>query len=282
MSWFDILKVEDIDFDGELGAFGAYSLENIHSTPNQVERKIMHSIMQGKMPEMKDLVEEKIRINHKAIYQYLKRKFEREPKEKEIMEFVIRTIMHESTHAGMGLEQFTMSPQATEYGAIVGQFPENTYYRLKTFLKHPDTRKDIIHPMFQMIGIQTYTSSQQVEEVKLLLAFVDSLTDNILNKKQQEAAREKLTRMEITARTHKKGESLSNIEPTNLKDLLNRYGDKHRSFFEKLYASFKHSNNSIKFSDEELKMVGAVSTTSAPAMFNKVVRGRKKRRKKDE
>lgn len=280
MGWFDILKVEDIDFDGELGAFGAYSLQNIHSTPDEVERKIFASMVQGKMPKLKELVEEKIRINHKAIYQYLKRKLEREPKEREIMEFVIRTIMHESTHAGMGLEQFTMSPQATEYGAIVGQFPENTYYRLKTFLQHPDTRKELIHPMFQMIGIQTYTSSQQVEEVKLLLAFVDSLTDNIQNKNQQEAAREKLTRLEITARTHKKGESLRNIEPTSLKDLLNRYGDKHKSFFEKLMATIR--DDSVKFSDAELKMAGAVSTTSAPAMFNKVVRGRKKRRKKDE
>lgn len=280
MGWFDILKVEDIDFDGELGAFGAYSLQNIHSTPDEVERKIFASMVQGKMPKLKELVEEKIRINHKAIYQYLKRKLEREPKEREIMEFVIRTIMHESTHAGMGLEQFTMSPQATEYGAIVGQFPENTYYRLKTFLQHPDTRKELIHPMFQMIGIQTYTSSQQVEEVKLLLAFVDSLTDNIQNKNQQEAAKEKLTRLEITARTHKKGESLRNIEPTSLKDLLNRYGDKHKSFFEKLMATIR--DDSVKFSDAELKMAGAVSTTSAPAMFNKVVRGRKKRRKKDE
>lgn len=280
MGWFDILKVEDIDFDGELGAFGAYSLENKHSTFGQVQGKIMEALMTGKIPKLKELVDEKIRINHKAIYAYLKRKLDREPTEKEIMEFVIRTIMHEGTHAGMGIEQFTMSPQATEYGAIVGQFPENTYYRLKTFLKHPDTQKQILHPAFEAMGIKTSTTSQQVQEVKLLLAFIDSITDNIKDKTQQEAAREKLARMEITARTQKKRESLHNISPTSLKDLLNRYGDKHLDFFAKLMATFK--DDSVKFSDAELKMAGAVTTTSAPAMFNKVVRGRKKRRKKDE
>tara|TARA_R100000734_G_C3291083_1_gene82893 strand:- start:7 stop:855 length:849 start_codon:yes stop_codon:yes gene_type:complete len=282
MGWFDILKVDDIDFDKDLDAFGAYSLENKHSHPQQVMMAMMSAAMSGKNPELKDLVDEKIRINHQAIYRHLKKKLGREPKDKEIMEFVIRTIMHEGTHAGMGIEQFTMSPQATEYGAIVGQFPENTYYRLKTFLKHPDSQRQILHPMFDMMGIETTTRSEPVREVAEMIAFIDALTDNIQNARQQDKAKEKLARLEITARTQKKQQKLRQISPSSLEDLVGRYGPMNKRFFEKLLATMRFSNNNVEFDDTELKMAGAVTTASAPAMFNKVVRGRKKRRKKDE
>ncbi len=280
MSWFDILKVEDIAFDEDLQAFGAYSLENIHSNPMEVSMAIMRAMSQGKAPELKDLVEEKIRINHKAIYDHLKRKLKREPKEREIMEYVVRTIMHEATHAGMGKEQFTMSPQASEYGAIVGQFPQNTYYRLKTFLKHPDSQRQILHPMFDAIGIETAVKSQQVEEIETLIGFIDAITDN-LPENTKDKVKEKLARMEITARTQRKRQKLKDIDPTNINDLTNRYGKRHESFFIKLLLDAS-GRKAADFNDSELKMVGAVTTTSAPAMFNKVVRGRKKRRKKDE
>lgn len=280
MGWFDILKVEDIDFDEDLDAFGAYQLENIHSNPFEVSMVMMNALASGKKPEFKDLVKETIRINHKKIYSYLKEKLGREPKEKEIEEYVIRTIMHEATHAGMGTEQFTMSPQATEYGAIVGQFPENTYYRLKTFLKHPDSQRQILHPMFSAIGIETTVESEQVKEVRELIAFIDALTDN-LSGRYKEKIKEKLARMEITARTQKKRQKLKDVEPTSLDDLTNRYGKEHRRFFLKLLLDAS-GQMAADFDDSELKMVGAVTTTSAPAMFNKVVRGRKKRRKKDE
>ena len=149
MGWFDILKVEDIAFDKDLQAFGAYSLEKyILILPKY--QWLLRGLWR-KAPELKDLVEEKIRINHKAIYEHLKRKL-KESLKKEI-EDVIRTIMHEATHAGMGTEQFTMSPQASEYGAITGQFPQNTYYRLKTFLKHPDSQENT-YPMFDAIGLK--------------------------------------------------------------------------------------------------------------------------------
>lgn len=280
MSWFDILKVEDIAFDKDLQAFGAYSLENIHSNPIEVSMAIMRAMSAGKAPELKDLVEEKIRINHKAIYDHLKRKLKREPKEKEIMEYVVRTIMHEATHAGMGTEQFTMSPQATEYGAIVGQFPQNTYYRLKTFLKHPDSQRQILHPMFEAIGIETAVKSEQVKEISEVLAFIDALTDNLLGK-YKEKVREKLARMEMTARTQKKRQSLKDINPSSVEDLTGRYGQEYRRFFIKLLLDAA-GQMTADFDDSELKMAGAVTTGSAPAMFNKVVRGRKKRRKKDE
>ena len=43
MGWFDILKVEDIDFDENLNAFGAYQMENIHSTPMEVSMAMMNA-----------------------------------------------------------------------------------------------------------------------------------------------------------------------------------------------------------------------------------------------
>lgn len=280
MGWFDILKVEDIDFDENLNAFGAYQMENIHSSPMEVSMAMMNAMMRGKKPELKELVKETIRINHKKIYDFLKEKLGREPKEKEIEEFVIRTIMHEATHAGMGAEQFTMSPQAAEYGAIVGQFPKNTYYRLKTFLKHPDSQRQVIHPMFEAIGIETTVQSEQVKEVRELIAFIDALTDNLLGK-YKEKVREKLARMEITARTQKKRQKLKDINPSSIEDLTDRYGQKYRRFFIKLLLDAS-GQMTADFDDSELKMAGAVTTGSAPAMFNKVVRGRKKRREKDE
>ena len=297
MGWFDILKVEDIDFDdvcanckgegcrecggtGKLRAFGVYSLENIHSHPLDVRMAIMDAFASGKKPEIKDLTKERIRINHKKIYDYLKQRLEREPTERELREFITRTIMHEATHAGMGLEQFTMSNRATEYGAITGQFPESTYYRLKTFLKHPASQTQILHPMFGAIGLETAVKGEKVKEIEELLAFVDALTDNLLGK-YKEKVREKLTRMEITARTQKKNQSLKDINPSSLEDLTDRYGQKYKRFFVKLLLDAAGQNN-VEFDDTELKMAGAVTTASAPAMFNKVVRGRKKRRKKDE
>ena len=274
VKWLDILKVDDIDFDKDLQAFGAYSFENRHDTPQSLMNLLVNSVMRGKAPELKDLVDEKIRINHQGIYRFLKHKLEREPTEKEIMEFVIRTIMHEGTHAGMGTEQFPMSNSASEYGAIVGQFPENTYYRLKTYLKHPDSQTRILPRILDDFGVKTTVSKKPVEEVRILVGFIDGVTDGIKNKAHQEKAREKLARMEMTARTHKKNQKLTDIDPSNLDDLVGRYGEKHRKFLSKLL-------NEAEFDDSELKMAATVSTSSAPAMFNKVVRGRKKRRDKD-
>ena len=53
-----------------------------------------------------------------------------------------------------------------------------------------------------MIGIETATKSEKVKEIEELLAFVDALTDNLLGK-YKEKVREKLTRMEMTAKNSK-------------------------------------------------------------------------------
>ena len=57
-------------------------------------------------------------------------------------------------------------------------------------------------------------------KVETLIAFIDAITDN--PEKTKDKVREKLARMEITARTQKKRQN-KDIEPTNIDDLTNRY-----------------------------------------------------------
>jgi homospermidine synthase len=119
-----------------------------------------------------------------------------------------------------------------------------------------------------------------LKEIEEVIAFIDALTDN-LSGKYKDKVKEKLARMEITARTQKKRQKLKDIDPSSVEDLTGRYGSKHKQFFIKLLLDAA-GRMKADFDDSELKMAGAVTTGSAPAMFNKVVRGRKKRRKKDE
>jgi hypothetical protein len=71
MSWFSILKT-DADFDMHLGnKFGQYNTAL-----------------------------DEILVNPSYIYEYLKKKLKREPTDKEITEFIKRTLMHEGGHAG--------------------------------------------------------------------------------------------------------------------------------------------------------------------------------------
>lgn len=277
MGWFDILKVEDIDFDGSSKGFGHYGVSGREVSPME----LMNAIMTGKAPKLEDMVNEEIRINHKNIYRYLRNKLDREPTEREIQEFVIRTIMHESTHAGMGFSQLPMTDAQKEYGAFTGQFPDNIFYRLKTYLSHPAIGTQVIHPeMASLFGIRGNVTSEVVEQTKKFVAFAEAITDNInVDAKTKDKIKDKLARLEVTARTQKK--PFENLDPTDVDTWVERYGSEHKGFLEKLYAFSMHRNNNATFSDKELKMAGAVTTGSAPAMFNKVVRGRKKRRDKD-
>lgn len=277
MGWFDILKVEDIDFDGDIQGFGHYGMSN---KPMDMG-KIMQLVMSGKAPELKDVMNEEIRINHKRIYQYLKDKLRREPTEREIQEFVVRAIMHESTHAGMGIDQLPMTDAQKEYGAFTGQFPDNIFYRLKSLIDHPATEVQYLHPMLaSLVNIRGSIGSKPIEEIKRFIAFVEVITDNMnVDNRTKDKIKDKLARLEVTARTQKK--PFENLNPTEVDTWVERYGEENRKFLEKVRRFSYFTGNKPTFSDEELKMVGAVSTTSAPAMFNKVVRGRKKRRDKD-
>lgn len=274
MGWFDILKVEDIDFDGSGEGFGHYA-----ASTKPLGKETFDMIMSGKYPDLKDLIDEEIRINHHEINRYLKNKLNREPTERELMEFVTRAIMHESTHAGMGLEQAPMDNAAKEYGAFTGQFPDNIFYRLKSYLQHPATKTQIINPSLERaLGIKGSVGKESIEEIKRFVAFAEALTDELdVNPKTRDKIRNKLARLEVTARTQQPDKTFSDvIEPNKVSTWVERYGAEHKDFFEKIYY-----HRSPNFSDEELKMAGAVTTTTSPAMFNKVVRGRKKRRGKD-
>tara|TARA_Y100001937_G_scaffold128089_1_gene202438 strand:+ start:288 stop:1133 length:846 start_codon:yes stop_codon:yes gene_type:complete len=281
MGWFNILKVEDIDFDKDIRGFGHYA---ISSKPINTS-KIFDMIMQGKRPDLKDLIDEEIRINHHEIYRYLRKKLKRTPTERELQEFVIRAIMHESTHAGMGLEQLPMDSAAKEYGAFTGQFPDNLFYRLRSYIDHPAIRTQVIPPRLEMmLNIEGGKAKDSIQEITRFIAWAEVITDDInADTPTKDKIKNKLARLELTARTQNPADTFSDIiKPDDINTWIRRYGEENKEFFEKISAYNKFPNREVSFSDEELKMVGAVTTSSAPAMFNKVVRGRKKRRKKDE
>ena len=187
--------------------------------------------------------------------------------------------MHEGTHAGMGEEQMAFADHQSEYGAMAGQFPEDTYLRLKNYIQHPATAQQFL-PTFvsSIIGVSGRHDYDNTRKVKDILIFIDSMVDN-LPKREKELAREKLARMEVLARKDKSNKDIRDIQINSFSALVSRYGEKHKDFLLKLARSVNEEEG-IEFTDEELKMVGAVTTASAPAMFNKVVRGRKKRRRK--
>lgn len=268
MVWFKIIKVEDIDFDGAIQAFGQYTEEG-NFDPALL---LMEMIMGGK-PNLDNYLKKKIRINHKESYRYLKNKLGKEPTEKQITDFIIRTIMHEGTHAAMGREQDNMSVPQKEYGAFTGQFPESTYLRIKNFLTHPEARKRLgnmpITGIKQLDDLLT-AYSPNFERLENLITWVDAMVTGVPEPKRSEYA-EKLIRMELTAR--KKGDRREVWEmPFSVENLIQRYGKEEIPFFKEL-SRYNTSNTQ--------KMAGAVTTASAPAMFNKVVRGKKKRRDAD-
>ena len=281
MSWQKILKVEDIDFDGAIEGFGHYSMAVSHPTPERMAELLFFGSQTGKAPALKDFIEEEIRINHKNVYEYLKQRNEREPTEKEITEFIIRTIMHEATHAAMGFEQQAMAEHQTEYGALTGQFPNETYYRLKSFIMHPATEPRLLHPMLeQLLEIQGTIKIDAVDKVKDIIGWVDYLTEG-LPKDKAEEYKEKFARLEIQARGQGK-KLVRDFRPKSVDKefLVDRYGEEHRDFLTKFGKErFPTGRTDVERAE---KMAGTVTTTSAPAMFNKVVRGRKKRKKRDE
>ena len=281
MSWQKILKVEDIDFDGAIEGFGHYSMAVSHPTPERMAELLFFGSQTGEAPALKDFIEEEIRINHKNVYEYLKQRNEREPTEKEITEFIIRTIMHEATHAAMGFEQQAMAEHQREYGAFTGQFPNETYYRLKSFIMHPATEPRLLHPMLeQLLEIQGTIKIDAVDKVKDIIGWVDYLTEG-LPKDKAEEYKEKFARLEIQARGQGK-KLVRDFRPKSVDKefLVDRYGEEHRDFLTKFGKErFPTGRTDV---DRAEKMAGTVTTTSAPAMFNKVVRGRKKRKKRDE
>tara|TARA_R100001463_G_scaffold135271_1_gene198393 strand:- start:349 stop:1200 length:852 start_codon:yes stop_codon:yes gene_type:complete len=267
MKWFDIIKVEDIDFDNAIEAFGMYMGESKKLELDEV----FNILFSGKNLTFKDAMHESIRINPALSYDYLKDKLEREPTDKDISDFIIRIIMHEGTHAGMAEEQFSMTSAQEEYGAFVGQFPESTYLRLKTFLMHPQARTSYFPPsLTNILGVKGMHTPRTTEMVETIIAFVDGITRGLSDDKLTGEIKEKLARLEITARQAGKPE-ISEINFNDIEEMKNRYGAKE---FDALYDMIQEALEKVKGSDLE-KITGAVSTSSAPALFNVKYSGKK-------
>ena len=267
MKWFDIIKVEDIDFDNAIEAFGFYSVEAKRLEVDEV----FNILFSGENLKFKDAVDESIRINPALSYNYLKDKLEREPTDKDISNFIIRIIMHEGTHAGMGEEQLSMASHQKEYGAYTGQFPESTYLRLKSFLQHPEVRTSYFPPsLTSILGVRGMHTPRTTEKVENIITFVDGITRGLSDDKLTGEIKEKLVRLEITARQAGKPE-ISEVNFDNIAEMSKRYGDKE---FDALYDMIQEALEKVKGSDLE-KITGAVSTSSAPALFNVRYSGKK-------
>lgn len=200
--WWDILKV-DIDFSDEPKGMGHYESwgEPLQDMSN-------------------------IKINHKKIYDFVKTKLGREPTEKELMEYVKRVIMHESTHAAHDAadEEFYWHPnQKKEYVAYMGMFPENPYVALKEFLEHPDTIEQDFNKFAYMLGLsQELTHKEMPAKIARLINYVNRWAKTHRQKN-------KLTRLELLARKELKDWNKDKF-PQSAKQMLARYGQKHRKF----------------------------------------------------
>lgn len=281
MNWFDLLKV-DIDFDKDIEAFGQYAegidISNEKELDNFMTKLMMIGAFTGKPPDIKEFVKENIKINHARIHDYLKQKLERKPTEEELITFITRTIMHEGTHAAMREEQDSMAEHQAEYGAFTGQFPESTFLRLKQFVLHPATKRVLFPPqLLAMIGIDPNSAMRTpdiIEKVQELIAYIEGITEEIPKGKQKDEFQERLARLEMTSKT--KGEPIprfwDNMSPKEYYEFsLRRYGNENKDLVDALARA-----NGLEPS--ELKAAMAVTTTTAPSMFNRKVIRRKKRR----
>ena len=200
--WWDILKV-DIDFSDDAKGHGHYESWG---------KPLQHM--------------SNIKINHKKIYKYLNDKLGRKPTEKELMEYVKRVIMHESTHAAHDAadeEFYWHSNPKKEYVAYMGMFPENPYVALKEFLEHPDTIEQDFNKLAYMLGLsQELTHKEMPAKIARLINYVNRWAKTNRQKN-------KLTRLELLARKELKDWNKDKF-PQSAKQMLARYGQKHKKF----------------------------------------------------
>jgi len=271
LKWFEIIKVEDIDFDSAIRGFGHYAMGirdlNFEETMEMLGAKL--GLGKPSKKTIDDFKQENIRINHQEVYSHLKDKLGKEPTEKQLAMYITRIIMHEGTHAGMAEEQLNMTDAQSEYGAFTGQFPESMYMRMKAFLKHPASESYMMHPqIYEAYGIPT-NSPKFVEVVKDTITVAEGLGNN-------DADKEKIVQLEALARKKGKGD-LREIDFKNHEALIRRWGNQNEDFVHSLFSISPKSNNK----DTE-KMAGAVTTSSAPSMFNTTYSGKKKKEEDEE
>ena len=287
LDWFQIIKVEDIDFelDNQERGFGYFTFEPV--SPDKFE-----DLLDNPNKTVIDFLKKKIRINPANIYSYLKERLGKEPTDKQIMEWVKRTIMHEATHGAMAEEQFEKANQQTEYAAFTGQFPESTYLRIKQYLQHPATREGIINDLgAMMLGLESGAYEKNTTRVlREIMTYVDSITDEIKNKKDKEEARELLTRLEVLARKAGKPH-IREVDVQSIGDLIDRYGEKFEDVLLELFRSILgYDAKETDFSRERAKDFGgkfelgkqATTVMSTTAGFeSRPIYGKKKEEEED-
>jgi len=286
MSWWNIIKIEDIDFEtkvpknpstGERRNYtGYYSREG----PNSRE-EIKDALLYGKDP-----IKEKIRINLPNIKQALKRKLERDPTDREFEEYLKRVIMHEAGHGGMSDEQAYMDASQAEYGAYTSEFPNNPYYTLVNYLNHPATNKERLPSFLRMAGFDVYDTKDSIEYAKGVVGFIDSIV--IVDGKKGDDVKNKLVKLEMMARKKNKPRPSPFTRVSGVrtrKDLIKRtldlLIDRYSDFMPKIkiYQLMEEIiGRPLNLDDSEKKMQGAVTTASSPAMFNQKAIRRKKRK----
>ena len=225
--WFDILKV-DIDFEAETHTapqgYGHYWKRKVANWPEYMKR----------LEAGEDVPLEGIKINHHKIYQGLKRDLDREPTEDELIEFIKRIIMHEVGHAGHADAdpEFSNRPkQETEYVAYMFMFPDSVYLALKSYLKHPRTKKDINHQLLIDLGFydEQVEFKEESETIRKLLNYVDRFAKT--SKDKEQLIRIELAHRKIMTKFDK------NRFPQNLNQAKARYNKKFHKFIKKLFGN---------------------------------------------
>tara|TARA_R110001583_G_scaffold24323_7_gene88848 strand:+ start:81 stop:899 length:819 start_codon:yes stop_codon:yes gene_type:complete len=252
--WFNIIKVDDIDFDNAIQAFGQYSAES--RSPEEMFFTVMEAAREGRNITYKDAMKEKIRINPKMCYDFLVNKLNIPPSDKQLISYIIRVIMHEATHAGMAEEQMHMTDVQAEFGAYTGQFPESRYLALKQWLLHPTTRTNFMPPMLQeMLDIKANLDNPPVEKIRNIITFVDGVTHGMPNNKTTSDLKDKIVDLEVKARKKNK-KTIDEIDFQDPLIMMGRWGvdafDEVRQALEESYIG-----------EDKEKMVGAVTSTTA-------------------
>lgn len=323
MHWWEILKV-DADFDLSVtqdGLFGQYEkgqldlrdliegLEEIHggSLPRSVvnhygkrfyEKLKEDAKFRGKPVEMKDVIQEKITVHPVPIYNKIKRMMGKEPTDKQMIDFIVSTLMHEGTHAGMSEEQDFMSVPQSEYGAFTGQFPNNTFYRLKQFTQHGDNIKEYLpRATIELIGINpesVRSESRFSKRAELIVGYIMSLTELIKPTLKKRKYQERLARLEILS-IKKDAKFIGDIMDwaksgnkdgnKSLFEALLNLGDRYEGFStpedQKMFDDIRDSFLQEMFGNDMTKQAMTVTTASSPAMFNNKAIRRKKKRDED-
>ena len=123
-----------------------------------------------------------------------------------------------------------------------------------------------------------------------IMTFVDSITDEMKDKKQQEEARELLTRLEVLARKAGKPH-IREVDVQSIRDLIDRYGEKFEDVLMELFRSILgYDAKETDFSRERAKDFGgkfelgkqATTVMSTTAGFeSRPIYGKKKEEEED-